>query len=57
MLAEGHDAPTLLDLSDVLEEQSVTRQFWPEAVEIVDAFPMTPSGKVQQYRLRDSFSS
>ncbi len=44
-------------LTDRLDEQSVTRQFWPEALEIVDTFPMTPSGKVQKYRLRESFSS
>lgn len=53
----GQEAPSLTDLTLILEEQSVTRQFWPEALEIVDAFPMTPSGKVQKYRLRESLSS
>jgi len=36
-----------------LAEQQVTRQFWPERVELVDEFPMTPSGKVQKFRLRE----
>ena len=38
-----------------LETQGTTRQFWPEALVIVDEFPMTPSGKVQKYKLRQYF--
>ncbi|WP_420625676.1 AMP-binding protein [Candidatus Poriferisodalis sp.] len=49
------DPPTLADLTDFLDAQNVTRQFWPEDLVIVDEFPMTPSGKIQKYRLRDSF--
>ncbi len=44
--------PTLADLTDFLDGQGVTKQFWPEALETVDDFPMTPSGKVQKYQLR-----
>ena len=29
---------------------------WPERLEIVDAFPMTPSGKIQKFRLREMLS-
>lgn len=54
VVAEGLAAPALSDLTEFLEAQSVTRQFWPEQLEIIDAFPMTPSGKVQKYRLRES---
>ena len=47
--------PTLEDLTSFLETQGMTRQFWPEALVIVDEFPMTPSGKVQKYKLRQHF--
>lgn len=50
--AEDGGAPSLSELTSYLEEHSVTRQFWPEQLEIVDDFPMTPSGKVQKFRLR-----
>ena len=56
-VTEGSSPPTLSDLTDTLAEQSVTPQYWPEAMEIVESFPMTPSGKVQKYRLREAFSS
>ncbi len=45
-------APTLAELADFLDEQGVTKQFWPEALETVEDFPMTPSGKIQKYQLR-----
>jgi non-ribosomal peptide synthetase component E (peptide arylation enzyme) len=35
-----------------LAAQQVTRQFWPERVQVMDAFPTTPSGKVQKFELR-----
>ena len=44
---------TLDAMRTYLAEQQVTRQFWPERVELVDEFPMTPSGKVQKFRLRE----
>lgn len=46
------DPPSLADLTRFLDEQEVTRQFWPEELQVVEEFPMTPSGKVQKYRLR-----
>ncbi|MFT7601066.1 MAG: cyclohexanecarboxylate-CoA ligase [Acidimicrobiales bacterium] len=52
ILATGK-APNLAELTVFLEEQKVTRQFWPEALRVVDEFPMTPSGKIQKYKLRD----
>ncbi len=50
------EPPTLEDLTGFLAERNVTRQFWPEELVIVDEFPMTPSGKVQKYKLRQTFS-
>ncbi len=46
------EPPSLADLTGFLDEQGVTRQFWPEHLAVVEEFPMTPSGKVQKYRLR-----
>lgn len=56
VLAAG-EAPTLRELTDFLDEQQVTKQFWPEDLRVVDAFPMTPSGKIQKYQLRDIVNS
>ena len=50
----GFGETLLLDeLRVVLGEQQVTRQFWPERLELMTEFPMTPSGKVQKFGLRD----
>ena len=49
------EPPTLEDLTGFLETQGMTRQFWPEALVVVEEFPMTPSGKVQKYKLRQHF--
>lgn len=51
VIADG-SPPTLDELVAFLSEQGVTRQFWPEDLRLVDEFPMTPSGKIQKYRLR-----
>ena len=47
--------PTLGALIEFLEVEGMTRQFWPEDLVIVEEFPMTPSGKVQKYKLRQQF--
>ncbi len=49
------DPPSLQELTEFLGEHDVTRQFWPEELVVVDDFPMTPSGKVQKYKLRATF--
>ena len=36
-----------------LTEQKIARQYMPERLEIVEALPLTPSGKVQKFKLRD----
>ncbi|MFQ5830724.1 MAG: AMP-binding protein [Candidatus Methylomirabilia bacterium] len=40
-----------------LEGKGVARQKFPERLEIVSEFPMTPSGKIQKYRLRELIAS
>ena len=49
------DVPTLANLTEFLQTHGVTPQFWPEELVIVEEFPMTPSGKVQKYKLRQDF--
>jgi cyclohexanecarboxylate-CoA ligase len=52
ILSEG----SVLEISTVQEwmtEAGVAKPKWPERIEIVDEFPMTPSGKVQKFRLRE----
>lgn len=46
------ESPTLADLVAFLEGKQLARQKFPERVEVVAEFPMTPSGKVQKFRLR-----
>ncbi len=46
------EAPTLAELVAWLDRHQLARQKFPERLELVDEFPMTPSGKVQKYRLR-----
>ena len=53
VIVEGADPPTLAELTELLAAERVTRQFWPERVLVVAEFPMTPSGKVQKFRLRE----
>jgi cyclohexanecarboxylate-CoA ligase len=44
----------LEQLREHLRRQRVTPQLWPEQVEVMAGFPMTPSGKIQKFRLRES---
>ena len=53
VVADGSSAPTLDELCRLLAEQKVTRQFWPEQLLVVEEFPMTPSGKIQKFLLRE----
>ena len=51
-LKPGHGL-TLDQMKRFLEEQRMTKQYWPEALNILDDFPRTPSGKIQKFRLRE----
>jgi cyclohexanecarboxylate-CoA ligase len=48
---------TLEDVCEFLAAQQVTRQFWPERLELMAAFPTTPSGKVQKFQLRQMLNT
>ena len=45
---------TLEEMRDFLRERGVARQYWPERLEVLDALPRTPSGKILKYQLRAS---
>jgi cyclohexanecarboxylate-CoA ligase len=47
------DTLTLAEVVRYLETMEVARQKFPERLEIVSEFPMTASGKVQKFRLRE----
>jgi len=49
------DPPTLAELVRHLDEHGMAKQYWPERLEIVDAMPRTPSGKIQKFLLRERF--
>jgi len=40
-----------------LKEQKVAVQYIPERLDVRDAMPSTPSGKIQKFKLRDELRS
>jgi acyl-CoA synthetase (AMP-forming)/AMP-acid ligase II len=46
------ESVSLAELCAYLETRELARQKFPERLEILPEFPMTPSGKIQKYRLR-----
>jgi cyclohexanecarboxylate-CoA ligase len=48
---------TLEELTAYLEARQVARHKFPERLELVDEFPMTPSGKIQKFRLREMIAA
>lgn len=48
---------TLADLMAYMAENAVAKNYWPERIEVLDALPKTPSGKVQKFRLREIVNS
>jgi cyclohexanecarboxylate-CoA ligase len=47
------DTFTLSELQDYMAVSKVAKQYWPEKVEVVDQLPVTPSGKIQKYKLKE----
>ncbi|MBV9559573.1 MAG: AMP-binding protein [Bradyrhizobium sp.] len=41
------------DMQEFLQKSGVARSYWPERLEVVDAMPMTASGKIQKFVLRE----
>jgi cyclohexanecarboxylate-CoA ligase len=55
IVASGR-APTLQDVREHLAGLGMAKRYWPERVEIVDALPRTPSGKIQKFVIRERMS-
>ncbi|MDP2375467.1 AMP-binding protein [Reyranella sp.] len=56
VLREGTSL-TSADLSRFMAENAVAKNYWPERLEVLDALPKTPSGKVQKFKLREIISA
>jgi len=52
VVPKAGESVSLAELCAYLETRQLARQKFPERLEIVSEFPMTPSGKIQKYRLR-----
>jgi cyclohexanecarboxylate-CoA ligase len=50
--AEGAQAPTFSDVQGYLAEQGLAKQKWPEQLEVAEALPRSPAGKVLKRDLR-----
>lgn len=58
VVPEHPDREPSLSLADLVawcEQAGMAKQFWPERLELIDAFPRTPSGKIQKFQLRGSY--
>ncbi len=53
VLKEGMKTFTFEEMINFLEEKGVTKIYWPERLELLDGLPMTVTGKVQKYVLRE----
>ena len=49
ILEPGYLAPTLPELQEVLAAEGLAKYSWPEAIEVFDEFPRTPSLKVVKH--------
>ncbi len=44
---------TLEDLKTWMSQSGVAKQYWPEAVEVIETIPRTATGKIQKFVLKD----
>ena len=54
------EADTTLTVEEVrgwMAQAGLAKPKWPERIEVVDGFPMTASGKVQKFRLREEIAA
>jgi non-ribosomal peptide synthetase component E (peptide arylation enzyme) len=55
LVADGADAPTLTELAEHCRAAGLATQKIPEQLELVDAIPRNPMGKVLKHQLRDRY--
>ena len=46
-------SPTLAELTRYLDSCQVSKHYWPEQLELLEAIPRNPVGKVQKFLLRE----
>jgi fatty-acyl-CoA synthase len=51
-----NERPTFAELTAFLAKEGMAKSYWPERLELVEAMPRTPSGKIQKFKLRELFS-
>lgn len=56
-LKEGAQKIELKDLVEFLKSHNLANQYLPERLEVWDDIPMTPSGKIQKFKLRELLKS
>lgn len=56
VLRDGYSAPTVSDLGAHLENYGLAKFKWPERIEVVSAFPLTASGKINKKALHEFVS-
>ena len=52
VMKEGQEL-TMDEIRQWMEQSGAARQYWPEAVEAIEAMPRTASGKIQKFVLRE----
>lgn len=53
---ETGDIINMDDLQSWMQQQGVAKPKWPERIEMLEAFPITQSGKIQKFKLRELIS-
>ena len=54
--AAGTDPPTLEELRDHLRQAGISDWCWPERLEVIDAMPRTPMGKIRKAELKTRYA-
>jgi cyclohexanecarboxylate-CoA ligase len=53
VVKDGRTDPTVATLGDYLLAQGMSKHYLPEQVVVLPELPMTPSGKIQKFKLRE----
>jgi acyl-CoA synthetase (AMP-forming)/AMP-acid ligase II len=53
VVAQSGQPPTVEDFQEFLRLRAVAKYKWPERVELLDAMPLGPGGKIQKMKLRE----
>jgi cyclohexanecarboxylate-CoA ligase len=48
------ERPSFEEMTAFLAKEGMAKSYWPERLEIVEAMPRTPSGKIQKFKLREA---